>query len=116
MIRCKVLLGSLLPDYIFKRVSPLMVLAVAILGNGIGLALLPTFPGTSHEHINNSFDPHDTIDSRVLELFKDIISFNICMMLTGFTFGIVDMGVQSLILKSWVRLLGERQIYFNFRA
>ena len=34
-----------------------MVLAVAILGNGIGLALLPTFPGTSHEHTRNSFDP-----------------------------------------------------------
>ena len=44
---CKVLIGSLLPDYIFKRISPLMVLAVAIIGNGIGLSLLPTFPGTS---------------------------------------------------------------------
>ena len=115
MIRWKVLLGSLLPDYIFKRVSPLMVLAVAILGNGIGLALLPTFPGTSSEH-TISVDRNDTMDWRDMKLCKDIISFNICMMLTGFTFGIVDMGVQSLILKSWVRLLGERQIYFNFRA
>ena len=38
------------------------------------------------------------------------------MMLTGFTFGIVDMGVQSLILKSWVRILVEHQNYLSFRV
>ena len=85
-----VMVGSLIPDFVFSKVQPMLFLACAITINGVALALIPTF--------------------------TNIIIFNICITVTGFTFGIVDMGVQSLILKSWVRALGEQQIYFNFRA
>jgi len=70
-----VMVGSLIPDLVFSKVSPMLFLACAITINGVALALIPTF--------------------------TNIIIFNVCITVTGFTFGIVDMGLQSLILKYW---------------
>lgn len=70
-----VMIGSLLPEIVFSRISPLLFLSVATLANGITLSLIPTF--------------------------QSMIIMNIAIAATGFTFGIVDMGIQSLILKSW---------------
>jgi len=69
------MLGSLLPDMIFARIPPLLFLCFATIANGITLSLIPTF--------------------------ENIILMNIVVAATGFTYGIVEMGNQSLILKSW---------------
>ena len=39
------MLGSLLPDLVFPKCSPLLLLAFAIIGNGISLSLMPLFTG-----------------------------------------------------------------------
>ena len=57
-----VMMGSLIPDFVFSKVQPLLFLAVAITVNGVALAMIPTF--------------------------TNIVIFNICITVTGFTFGI----------------------------
>ena len=69
------MLGCLLPDLVFSRVPPLLFLCIALLVNGITLSLIPAF--------------------------ESILVMNIVVAATGFTFGIMEMGIQSLILKSW---------------
>ena len=64
-----VMLGSLLPDIVFSRVSPLLFLCIATVANGITMSFIPTF--------------------------QSIIIMNIAVAATGFTFGIVDMGMGS---------------------
>ena len=65
-----VMLGSLLPELVFARISPLLFLSMATIVNGITLALIPTF--------------------------TTIVVMNIAIAATGFTFGIVDMGIQEM--------------------
>ena len=67
-----VMIGSLIPDFVFSKVQPMLFLACAITINGVALAMIPTF--------------------------TNIIIFNVCITVTGFTFGIVDMGIQLEVL------------------
>ena len=67
--------GSLLSNLVFSRFPPLLFLSVAIVANGITLALIP--------------------------MFQSFALMNVAVAATGLTFGTVDMGIQALILKSW---------------
>ena len=69
------MMGSLVPDLIFGKIPPLLCLAIAMAINGIAQSMIPYFT--------------------VLYLF------HLCIAFTGFTFGVADMGIQSLILKYW---------------
>ena len=62
-------MGSLLPDLVFAKMSPLLFLAVATIANGLTLAVIPTF--------------------------KSLLVMNLAIAATGVTFGIVDMGIQG---------------------
>ena len=63
------MIGSLLPNILFEKFQPLLLLSVAILANGITLSLIP--------------------------VFHNIIVTNIAVGATGLTFGFVDMGIQG---------------------
>jgi len=63
------MIGSLLPNVLFKNFEPILLLSVAIILNGVTLSLIPV--------VNN------------------FIVTNIAVGATGLTFGFVDMGLQG---------------------
>ena len=48
-------------------------------------------------------------DQAMIPYFTALYLFHLCIAFTGFTFGVADMGIQSLILKYW----GNQGLYSN---
>ena len=49
----------------------------------------------------------------MIPYFTVLYLFHLCIAFTGFTFGVADMGIQSLILKYWGNQGMDKRFFFH---